>query len=134
MVIRNIAELVQEALLEIGCDPSLFKKIDSHSAIELNFHDRPSIFVSQKEEEIWLWSRMAEPRDDVFDRLAPDLLKMLMQGYPFIRGEHPSLAANDGYLDLKVLVHDDYLSDGVRFAEALNSFFECTEKFSQIIR
>lgn len=133
MVGKDIAELVQEALLEIGCDPTLLGKIDSHSTIALDFHDRPSIFVSQKEDEVWLWARLTEHHADAFDQLSPALLKGLMKGYAFIRAEHPSLVVNEGYVELKALIHEGYLNEGARFAEALNGFFECTESFSQII-
>lgn len=129
MVEMDLAVLVEGALLEMGCDSSLLGKIDSHSTIALDFNGRPSIYVSEKDGDIWLWSRIFEHHDEAFDQLAPKLLKELMHGYEFIRGEHLALVINDGYFELKALVHSNCLVDGKSFAQALNGFFECIGSF-----
>lgn len=133
MVEMDLAALVESALLEMGCDSSLLGKIDSHSTIALDFNGRPSIYVSEKEGDIWLWSKIYEYHDEAFDQLAPKLLKELMQGYEFIRGEHPALVTNEGYFELKALVHTHCLVDGKNFAQALNGFFECVGNFLETI-
>lgn len=130
----DIASLLKAALQEIGCDPSLIGDIDSHSTIALDFHDRPSIYVSRQDDDVWLWGRLGEYHESSFDQQAPVLLKGLMQGYPFIHGEHPSLVINDGYVELKALLRIDHLEDARKFAEALSGFFECIYEFSELLK
>lgn len=130
----DIASLLRAALQEIGCDPSLIGNIDDHSTIALDFHDRPSIYISRQNDDVWLWGRLGEHHENSLNQQAPALLKALMQGYAFIHGEHPSLVINDGYVELKALLHVDFLSDARKFAEALGSFFECIYEFSELLK
>ncbi|XBS70283.1 SPI-1 type III secretion system chaperone SpaK [Acerihabitans sp. KWT182] len=130
----DIAELVREALLESGCDPNLLDNFDSHSTIALDFNDLPSIYISSQEEDIWLWSRLAEYNDNLLEQRAPALLQELMRGAEFIRGEQFHLSQNEGYLELKALLKPMCLNNGQNFAVALSGFFERLERFVEVIQ
>lgn len=129
----DIAALVREALLESGCDPNLLDNFDSHSTIALDFNDLPSIYISCQEEDIWLWSRLAEYNDNIIEQKAPALLEELMRGADFIRGEHFLLSKNEGFLELKALLSPFCLNSGQNFAVALSGFFERLEKFVEVM-
>ncbi|KMN36753.1 type III secretion system chaperone SpaK [Chromobacterium sp. LK1] len=131
MFAMDIAQLVRAALEESGCDPALLGDLDSHSTIALDLHDLPSIHVSAQDGEVWLWSRLAEHNEAVLAQRAAELLRELMQGCHFTRSGQLQLAANDGYLELKAMVHPDCLADGKRFSEALNGYFDALERFSE---
>ncbi|EKR7118401.1 SPI-1 type III secretion system chaperone SpaK, partial [Salmonella enterica subsp. enterica serovar Kentucky] len=51
----DIAELVRSALEVSGCDPSLIGGIDSHSTIVLDLFALPSICISVKDDDVWIW-------------------------------------------------------------------------------
>ncbi|CAK8743598.1 hypothetical protein SODG_006734 [Sodalis praecaptivus] len=82
----DIAALVREALLDSGCDPSLLGNFDSHSTIALDFNDMPSIYISSSDDDIWLWSRIAEYQDTILEQCSYNLLKELLEGAEYIRG------------------------------------------------
>lgn len=130
----DIAELVREALLESGCDPNLLSNFDSHSTIALDFNDLPSIYISSHDEDIWLWSRLAEYSDNILEQRAHALLDELMSGADFIRGEQFHLSRNEGYLELKALLKPMCLNSGQNFAVALSGFFERLERFVVVMQ
>ncbi|MFT4463805.1 MAG: SPI-1 type III secretion system chaperone SpaK [Sodalis sp. (in: enterobacteria)] len=107
----DIAALVREALLDSGCDPSLLGNFNSHSTIALDFNDMPSIYISSSDDDIWLWSRIAEYQDTILEQCSYKLLKELLEGTEYIRGGHFSLAENESYLELKALLLPWYLEN-----------------------
>ncbi|KVT72950.1 SPI-1 type III secretion system chaperone SpaK [Burkholderia ubonensis] len=129
MYALDIVQLVRAALEESGCDPTLVGALDSHSTILLDLRDLPSIHISAQDEDVWLWSLIAEHGDAVVAQCGGTLLHALMDGCAFARGGQLQLVVQDGSLALKGLVHPDYLGDGRRFSEALNGFFNSLERF-----
>ncbi|WP_074011926.1 SPI-1 type III secretion system chaperone SpaK [Candidatus Sodalis sp. SoCistrobi] len=130
----DIAALVREALLDSGCDPSLLGSFDSHSTIALDFNDMPSIYISSSDDDIWLWSRIAEYQDPLLEQCSYGLLKELLEGAEYIRGGHFSLAENENYLELKALLLPWCLENKQNFASALSGFFERLERFTKALR
>ncbi|HEY0210483.1 SPI-1 type III secretion system chaperone SpaK [Acerihabitans sp.] len=129
----DIAALVREALLESGCDPNLLDNFDSHSTIALDFNDLPSIYISCQEEDIWLWSRVAEYNETALRQCAFSLLKEHMDGAAFIRGQQFSFNENEGHLEFKALLHPDCLQSAQKFAEALSGYFERLERIIEVM-
>lgn len=130
----DIAALVREALLDNGCDPSLLGNFDSHSTIALDFNDMPSVYISSSDDDIWLWSRIAEYQDTILEQCSYNLLKELLEGAEYIRGRHFSLAENESYLELKALLLPWCLENKQNFASALSGFFERLERFTKALR
>ncbi|BAE75364.1 Surface presentation of antigens protein SpaK [Sodalis glossinidius str. 'morsitans'] len=130
----DIAALVREALLDSGCDPSLLGSFDSHSTIALDFNDMPSIYISSSDDDIWLWSRIADYQETLIEQCSYKLLKDLLEGAEYIRGGHFSLAENEGYLELKALLQPWCLENKQNFASALSGFFERLERFTKVLR
>lgn len=129
----DIAALVREALLESGCDPNLLDNFDSHSTIALDFNDLPSIYISVQDEDVWLWSRIAEYNDNAIEQRAAALLQEHTRGAEFIRGEQFLLAKNEGYLELKALLKPICLENAKNFAVALSGYFERLEQFVEVM-
>lgn len=131
MYIPDISSLVQDALKHCGCDPSLIGELDSHSTIELDLHDMPSIYITLQNDEVLFWSRLAEYNEVALNQRAGDILSALIRGCSYARGGQLQLVEAGGFLELKVMVHPDHLIDGEHFAEALNGYFEDLEQFSE---
>ncbi|NDL61524.1 InvB/SpaK family type III secretion system chaperone [Acerihabitans arboris] len=129
----DIAALVREALMESGCDPDLLDNFDSHSTIALDFNDLPSIYISSQDEDIWLWSRIAEYNEATVKQCAAELLTEHMRGAEFIRGEQFLLARNEGYLELKALLNPVCLQSAQNFAVALSGYFDRLEGFVRVM-
>lgn len=130
----DIATLVRDALLDSGCDPSLLGNFDSHSTIALDFNELPSIYISTNEDEVWLWSRVAELNENVVEHCAFELLKQLMIADDFVRGGHLSLAENENHLELKALLSPHCVENKENFGAALSQFFERLDGVVKVIR
>ncbi|OHX10802.1 type III secretion system chaperone SpaK [Chromobacterium sphagni] len=131
MFALDIAQLVRSALQESGCNPAMLGELDNHSTIALDLHELPSIHISAQDGDVWLWARLSEHGEAVLAQRAGELLGGLMQGCGFARAGQLQLALNDGALELKALVHPEYLADGARFSEALNGYFDSLERFCE---
>ncbi|STQ90219.1 InvB/SpaK family type III secretion system chaperone [Iodobacter fluviatilis] len=130
----DISTLVRDALKENGCEQMLQGDLDSHSTIALDLHRLPSIYITNKDGEVWLWSQLIEHNDNVFDQCSTRLLNVLMQGCSFVRGEQLQLAVNDGYLELRGLLQANSLRDGQSFSEALDGYLELLERFVEAVQ
>ncbi|MGL5758788.1 SPI-1 type III secretion system chaperone SpaK [Plesiomonas sp.] len=133
MYIPDIRLLIQDALTLCGCDPSLIGELDSHSTIELELRDMPSIYVAFESDEVLLWSRLAEYNEAVLNQRAGDILLALIRGCGYARSGQLQLVKANGFLELKVVVHPEHLMDGERFAVALNGYFDDLGQFSEIL-
>lgn len=127
----DIAELVRSALEVSGCDPSLIGGIDSHSTIVLDLFALPSICISVKDDDVWLWAQLGADSMMVLQQRAYEILMTIMEGCQFVRGGQLLLGEQNGELTLKALVHPDFLSDGEKFSNALNGFYNYLEVFSR---
>ncbi|VTR36739.1 Invasion protein invB [Serratia fonticola] len=76
----DIDVLVREALLEKGCDESMLSNFDGHTTIALEFTQRPSLLISTLDDNVWIWSRIAEDNNAVLTQRASELLFALMEG------------------------------------------------------
>ena len=134
MPLLDISQLVEDALLHSGCDKGMIAPLDSHSTIALDFHWSPTIYVSRREVDIWLWCRLTEYHESNFNFYAADLLKEQMKKQAFLRSDHLNLNENEGHLELSGLIHASYLENGVEFAKALEGFLERADVFRDIVK
>jgi hypothetical protein len=130
----DLPELVNAALLSLGCDPKLISELDGHSTITLDFDQLPSLLIARMDEQVWLWSRVAEYSEPVIAHKAADILSQLMLSDDSILGGHPNLCEGEGYLEMRAMVAPAYLEDGERFGEALSLFFDRLTRMTQLIQ
>jgi hypothetical protein len=130
----DLPVLVNDALLSLGCDPKLIAELDGHSTITLDFEQLPSLLIAPVDEQIWLWSRVAEYSEPVIAHKSADILSQLMQSDDSILGGHPNLCEGEGYLEMRAMVAPAYLENGQRFGEALSLFFDRLSNMTQLIR
>ncbi|WP_067700227.1 hypothetical protein [Erwinia sp. ErVv1] len=130
----DIVSLIRGALLENGCDESLLGDFDSHSTISLDFEKHPSMFISVDDNYVWIWSRLCEVSDSIMQYKASALLEKMIEGCQFSITGQLHISLNEGYIELKGMVHPNFLENSSRFAEALDEFFTQQEAFLGIIR
>lgn len=130
----DIASLVRAALTESGCDESLLGDFDAHSTISLDFDDSPSLLISMLDDNVWIWSKIAEASESILHHSASMILEKLMAGCQFTMTGQLQLTQQDGYLELRGMVAPGYLESSQRFAEALDEFFSHQEEFLGLIR
>jgi hypothetical protein len=130
----DISKLVKDALLNSGCDPAMCGELDGHSTIALDFHWSPTIYISRRNDDIWLWCRLAELHEGSFHAYAAALLTEQMKKLPFVRNDHLNLSEDQGYLELSGLIDAAYLENGVEFAKALEGFLERADVFREIVK
>lgn len=125
----DVACLLRDALTESGCDSQKLDNFDNHSTIVLEFDGHPDIFVTQLDDDIWLWTRLVEDNGLTLSQFSSPLLEKLMQGCQFAASGQLHLATNEGFIELKGLVHRRYLQSATQFAAALDEFFSLSEDF-----
>lgn len=129
----NIADLVKNALIDVGCNSSMIGNLDGHSTIALDFRDLPSIYITSSEEGVWVWSRLAECNESLLRHRAYELLNVLMTPFDFSLNGFPCLAKGEGYLEFKALIKEDSLLDRSRFTNALISFFGRVDSLNEMV-
>lgn len=129
----DLPSLVNQALLALGCDPALIADLDGHSTITLDFDQMPSLLIARMDDQVWLWSRVAEYSEPVLAHKASDILLELMRSDDSLLGGHPSLCEGDGYLELRAILAPAALESGERFGEALSLFFERLSNMTKLI-
>jgi len=130
----DIVSLVRVALIESGCDESLLEDFDAHSTISLDFENSPSLLISMVDDSVWIWSKICEAHDTLLHHSASAILEKIMSGCQFSITGQLQLTQNDGYLELRGMVHPGYLESSQRFADALDEFFSHQEDFLGLIR
>lgn len=130
----DIVSLVREALVESGCDESLLDDFDAHSTISLDFEKSPSLLISMVDDNVWIWSKICEAHETILRHSASTILEKIMGGCRFSMTGQLQLTQNDGYLELRGMVHPDYLESSQRFADALDEFFSHQEDFLGLMR
>lgn len=128
----DIAYLLRETLIENGCESHKLGDFDSHSTIALEFDGHLGIYITQLEDEVWLWTRLVEENNLTFSTFAGPLLEKLMEGCGFAANGQLQLLANEGYIELRGLVHHRHLESSAQFAGALDEFFRLSEEFHGI--
>ncbi|WP_258089431.1 InvB/SpaK family type III secretion system chaperone [Serratia liquefaciens] len=130
----DIESLVREALLEQGCDENMLGEFDGHTTIALEFTQRPALLISRLDDDIWIWSRIAEDNNSVLTQRASELLFALMDGCAFSANGQLQLATEDGYILLRGLVGTAYLQSSQQFSAALEEFFNLQDNFLGILQ
>lgn len=130
----DVATLVREALLESGCDESIMGDFDGHSTISLDFDGYPSLLISTVDEKVWIWSRICEDAGNILQFKGADLLEIIMKGCSFSMTGQLQLVVNDGFIELRGIVHPGYLDSSSRLAKAMDEFFVLQEEFLEIMR
>lgn len=130
----DIVSLIRGALLENGCDESILGDFDGHSTISLDFQNYPSLLISLDDNYVWIWSRLCEASDSIMQYKASAILEKMMEGCHFSITGQLQIFTNEGYIELKGLVHPNFLESSSRFAEALDEFFIQQEAILGIIR
>ncbi len=130
----DIAQLLRDALTEYGCERHKLGDFDGHSTIVLEFKDHPDLLVSNINDDIWLWTALAEYHPQIVRQHSAALLEKLMQGCLFSVTGQLQMQNHENMLELRGLVHPDYLQTPQRFAEALNEFFVLSAEYSGLWR
>ncbi|MFP7609861.1 InvB/SpaK family type III secretion system chaperone [Serratia quinivorans] len=130
----DLGDVVRSALLELGCEESMLSDFDGHSTIMLDFNDRPALFISTEENNVWLWSRIAEENSSLLALRGGELLPALMEGYGFSVCGQLQLTFSEGYLLLRAMIAPAVLQDTEQFSVALEEFFNQQERFVGMIQ
>ncbi|MFO2465236.1 Invasion protein B family [Pseudomonas sp. 15FMM2] len=133
MQYRNLDELVKAALLHSGCNEQQIGSFDSHSTIEMEMLNSPNINISKVDDDVWLWSSVAESGPALFRHSSYGLLQFLFKECAFARSGQMQLADVDGRLELRLMVGPQALSAAENFSAALNEFVSRIEELRNLI-
>lgn len=130
----DIVSLIRGALLESGVEESMLGEFDGYSTIALDFDNYPSLLISVVDDQVWIWSNLCENTPGVLQQRLGSVMEKIMEGCSFSITGQLQLATNDGQIELKGMVHPDYLASSTRFAEALDEFFHLQEQYLGAMR
>lgn len=130
----DIVKLVRDALLHSGVDEAILSDFDGHSTIALDFENYPSLLISNVDGQIWIWSQLSENTPGLLQHKSAQIQEKIMEGCHFAMTGQLQIAINNDTIELKGLVHPDYLTDGARFADAMDEFFQLQDAFLGVIR
>ena len=134
MMPMDLADLLREALRHSGCVDSQIGHFDSHSTIEMQMKDLPSINVGHVDGEVWVWASITHMMPAYLGRSAAALLQILLQGCPWSRSGQLHLCEVEGQLELRLMCNDHALSDASQFAQAIDHFVAVVEELCGILR
>lgn len=131
---QTLAELVKDALLETGCDPSLIQKLDQHATVQIELNDSPSLYIGKTEERVVIWSDLCDFHESIVRHSSEPLLQEIMLGFPYGLNQQIVLRESEGRLQLYSNISEEFLENAQRMSEAINAFFERQTRFLEIIR
>ncbi|AMB88009.1 Invasion protein B family [Pseudomonas agarici] len=130
----DIAERLRGALLYSGCTPAQLGQFDSHSTIEMEMIEQPNISLNVVDEDVWLWSVVAQMTPSTFAYCAENLMQFLLKGNAHARTGQLQLFKNEGQLEVRLMLGEPALASDRAFAEAIDGFMEAIEELCGIIR
>jgi len=131
---QTLAELVKDALLETGCDPSLIQKLDQHATVQIELNDSPSLYIGKTDERVVIWSDLCDFHESIVRHSSESLLQEIMLGFPYGLNQQIVLRESEGRLQLYSNISEEFLENAQRMSEAINAFFERQTRFLEIIR
>lgn len=129
----DMAGLVQEALVHLGCPQDMGSRLDNHSTITFEFDNLGPLHLSVEDERVWLWTYVGEMHEQVLSLYGVEILTHLMQPKAFLQMEHPVLCLHDGKWLYKGLVSNKYLHSGEEFSQVLDGFLLSITDLSRIL-
>ncbi|NVZ99852.1 Invasion protein B family [Pseudomonas gingeri] len=130
----DIAERLRGALLYSGCTQAQLGQFDSHSTIEMEMIEQPNISLNVIDDDVWLWSVVAQMTPATFGYHAGNLMQFLLKGNAHARTGQLQLFESDGQLEVRLMLGEQALTSDRAFAEALDGFMEAIEELGGIIR
>ena len=130
----SLSELVKDALLLTGCDPSLIQQLDQHATVQIELTDSPPLYIGKVEERVVIWSDLCEFHEGIVRHYSEQLLQEVMRGFPYGQNQQIVLRESEGQLQVYSDFSDNCLQDTAVMAEAINAFFERQTQFIEIIR
>lgn len=129
----NIGDLIRDTLREQGCDETLINDFDGHSTISLDFSTIPSILISEVDDSIFMWTRLAEHRPNILQQCSASILEMLMEPTAYSITGNFHLCEDDGFTVLKMVVKPS-LMNTTDLSDTLEEFYRKTESFMEVLR
>ncbi|MGL9751684.1 MAG: SPI-1 type III secretion system chaperone SpaK [Symbiopectobacterium sp.] len=117
-----------------GVYESIHSDFNGHSTITLDFENYPSLLISNVDGQIWIWSQLSENTPGLLQHKSAQIQEKIMEGCHFAMTGQLQIAINNDTIELKGLVHPDYLTDSASFADAMDEFFQLQEAFLEVIR
>lgn len=130
---RNLPEIVKQALIHIGCDPSLIGDLDPHAPIELSFEDVPNIYIECDEDKVWFKSFLGVHSNEKIANCAEKLFSSVIEPFHWTEGNVVAMVMENDNLALKANVKDSVLVDQNHFAEAMADFYQKVSDTNKII-
>lgn len=116
-------EILISTLESLGASQDLLGDFDLHSTVEIELDSGMSIFISDIDSHIWLWSKVDFINSYNIDMHASNLLALLMEVRPLMLTGQYILGRVDDRFEFKALLSDEALSSAENLAYVLESFY-----------
>jgi type III secretion system chaperone len=127
----DIVALLTEVLSEAGMSDILDKDLNNHSTISLHMKDDiPTIHIKNDDDVIWIWAQLGSYSPSALSYASVNLFPLLFNRYDgmFYAGQ-PYIYDDDGVLDLRAQVKEEYLSSAPVFMTLLDKFLDILQQY-----
>ncbi|MGL4191054.1 MAG: hypothetical protein ACRCRU_00440 [Vibrio sp.] len=125
-------ELLKQTLIKMGVNEQLIEDFDLHSTVELELNTKFSIFISEVDDNVWIWSKLNFMSTYHFENYAFEILKIISEFKSFVIGGQYSVGHYDDIFELKALASKDALMDGDNFSILLETFFNDAKMLEEL--
>lgn len=115
-------EIIIDALKLLNVNTRMVENLDLHSSIEVEFNDGNAIYVSEINNNIWVWSRADFITAYNFQTLSNEVFDILFEIKDFtITGQY-ILSGVNGFFELRALIDGASFSSPENIAYIMQSF------------
>nr|WP_318383146.1 hypothetical protein [uncultured Enterobacter sp.] len=130
----DLIKILKEALVYLGCDPSIIDDIDHHSTVELTFDDAPNLLLSFVDGNVVLWSQITPVDANLLVQCAPQFIEELVAEREWSSSGQVQLISGPEWFELRAVVDEEFIQTGEQFGLALESFFGVVQHFYKAMK
>lgn len=127
----DVVALLTTLLNRAGMTALLDSELSNHSTISLDMKDNiPTIHISNEDDEVWVWARIAELVPASLSYCSANLLPLMLDhNEEFFYAGQPCLYPVDGYIELRAQVKEKYLQSPDMFSSILDNYLNILQKY-----
>ena len=129
----DLVKTLKESLDILDCDPAIIDDIDHHSTIAMELEGLPSLLLSQLEQGVMLWCKVAEYHPQKLVSVASELIEPLTDCYEWSTNGQVQLLKSDNYFELRTMLNEKSVTSGQLLAQALVDFTHLLQYFQRVL-
>ncbi|WP_196303964.1 hypothetical protein [Chromobacterium violaceum] len=122
-MIPDVSDTIHAALLSFGIPQERINKFDQHSSLEISFKNIDPIFITMKNNMVWMWSDVKLLNGSNINFHARALLDVLQHALSWVVTGQAILGKGDSGYEIKALLDEEFIGSPEKLCLALNEFY-----------